>query len=91
MVNIPSYIKVGSWKKNPEQIEKMLNYKIIEEDGNGKVYSVIPGKFTLSFSLAIDLYRKLFNKFPKKKSKIIRTKSKHIKRISISKHNLLWN
>ena len=67
------------------------NYKIIEEDKNRKVYSVIPGKFTLSFSLAIDLYRKLFRKFPKKKSKIIKSKSKYINRITISKHNLLWN
>ena len=32
VVNLPSYIKVGSWKKKPEQVEKMLNYKIIEEE-----------------------------------------------------------
>jgi hypothetical protein len=32
VVNLPSYIKVGSWKKKPEQIEKMLKYKIIEEE-----------------------------------------------------------
>ena len=74
-----------------DKSSRNYNYKIINEGKNGKVFTVIPGKFTLSFSLAIEIYKTIFKKMPKTKKKINKRQLINKKIISISKHNILWN
>jgi len=41
-------------------------YHIYEDKKNDNVWSIIPGKFTLAFSLAPEFYRRVYNKNPRK-------------------------
>ena len=41
-------------------------YHIHESNKNKNVWSIIPGKFTLAFSLAPEFYRRVYNKNPRK-------------------------
>ena len=66
------------------------NYKILSEEKNKGVYTVIPGKFTLSFSLAVEMYKLIFKKAPRQKKHIKKNKLYKDTLISISKHNILW-
>lgn len=96
--NFKEYPKV-KYKKiyngvKTEFIDKSLrnyNYKIISEDKNKSVYTVIPGKFTLSFSLAVEIYKLIFKKTPREKNYIKKKKLYKENLISISKHNILWS
>lgn len=74
-----------------DKSSRNYNYKIICDEKNKGVYTVIPGKFTLSFSLAVELYKLIFKKAPRKKKYIKKKKLYKENLISISKHNILWS
>ena len=54
----------------------------IEINPYKNVWSVIPGKFTLAFSLAPEFYRKIYKKNPKKVFKTYIDNGKHSELIS---------
>ena len=44
------------------------NYQYIIKNIDHNIYSVLPGKFSLCFSTAVNCYRSIFNKEPQKES-----------------------
>ena len=61
---IESYI---SYKTELIKSPGERNYQYIVKEVEDNIYTVIPGKFTLSFSAAIDCYKKIYKKDPSNK------------------------
>ena len=61
-------------------------FHITESDKFKNVWSIIPGKFTLAFSLAPEFFRKIYKRNPKKHFKI----STHNNDLSTIIENTVW-
>lgn len=59
-------------------------YHILDIDKN--IYGVIPGKFTLAFSIAPEFYRRIYKRNPKKNNPL--NKTEHVRSESMS--NTVW-
>ena len=65
------------------------NYNFVIMNEKKNIYNIIPGKFTLAFSLAIKIYREITNKYPTKKLTFNNDKHKNVY-VNIPKHKNIF-